>query len=153
MRKKGENQGKRETQKQVLTSNQICCIDFATLALQKIRETATLPSGRCCSLERGGSRGAPAAPQTGGRDAHTRAGPRMRIPPERRSNGMRGPGERSAHHGGCGSHTIPISNEMRIPEQATELMSCPRWKAAFQLTTAAPAAPTSFQQHEQGGEG
>lgn len=90
MRTKGENQGKRETQKQVLTSNQICCIDFATLALEQIRETATLPSGKHCSLERGGSGGAPHLPQTGGRDAHTRAALGMRAPPERRSGGMRG---------------------------------------------------------------
>lgn len=45
MRMKGENQGRRETQKPVLTSNQICCIDFATLALEQIRGAARFPRG------------------------------------------------------------------------------------------------------------
>lgn len=94
MRMKGENQGERETQKQVLTSNQICCIDFATLALEQIRETATLPSRMCRSPERGSSGGAPTAAQTGRPAcAHTRAAPWMRTPPEPLSDGMRGLGE------------------------------------------------------------
>lgn len=152
MRMKGENQGKGETQKQVLTSNQICCIDLATLALEQIRETAALPSGTRGSPGPGGCGGAPRAAQTGGRDAHTRARPRGCAPlrsaaPTGCAAWARGD---IAHHGGCRSHTIPISNKMRIPEQAGELMSCPRWKAVFQLTT---AAPTSFQQREHGAEG
>lgn len=150
MRMKGENQGRRETQKQVLTSNKICCIDFATLALEQIRGTGTLPSRMRCSLEQGGSGGTNRQPACAHTHrlcgAHPSGAPlRWDMQPGRR--------ERSIHHRGCRSHTIPISNKMRIPEQATELMSCPRWKAVLQLAAAAPATPTSFQQREQGGEG
>lgn len=149
MRVRGEKEKKKETQKQVLTSNQICCIDFATLALEQIRETATLSPRIRSSLERAGSKGAHAGTH-GGTSActhtHTHAAAWMRVT---RAGSPVG----SAHHGGCRSHTIPISDKMRIPEQASRLMSSLRCRAAFQLTTAAPAAaPSAFQLPEQGGE-
>lgn len=74
MRVRGEKEKKKEIQKQVLTSNQICCIDFATLALEQIRETATLSLRIRSSLERAGSKGAHPDTQRGtSACTHTRA--------------------------------------------------------------------------------
>jgi len=50
MRVREEKEKKREKQKQVPTSNQICCIDFATLAFEQIRGTTTLSPRICSSL-------------------------------------------------------------------------------------------------------
>lgn len=82
MRVRGEKEKKKEIQKQVLTSNQICCIDFATLALEQIRETATLSLRIRSSLERAGSKGAHPDTQRGTSactHTHARAGGRTRL--------------------------------------------------------------------------
>lgn len=80
MRARGEKEKKKETQKQVLTSNQICCIDFATSALEQIRETATLSLRIRSSLERAGSKGAHPDTQRGtSACTHTHAGGRTRL--------------------------------------------------------------------------